>query len=56
MSEEGELFELISESTHDKLGCKVCAVAVRDDDGAFWDYAASSRVGAETTVFFVARC
>ena len=41
VSEEGELFELISESTRDKLGCKVCAVAVRDDDGAF-RYAASA--------------
>jgi diguanylate cyclase (GGDEF)-like protein len=41
VTDEGELFELICESSRDKLGCKVCAVAVRDDDGAF-RYAASS--------------
>ena len=27
VTDEGELFELICESSRDKLGCKVCAVA-----------------------------
>ena len=41
ISEEGELLELINTTARDKLGCKVCAIAMRGDDGAFRFTAAS---------------
>jgi diguanylate cyclase (GGDEF)-like protein len=46
ISEEGELLDLINTTACDKLGCNVCAIAIRGDDGAF-RYTAASGLTAE---------
>jgi hypothetical protein len=41
ISEEAELLDLVNTTTREKLGCKVCAIAMRGDDGAY-RYSATS--------------
>ncbi|MGO9581325.1 MAG: diguanylate cyclase [Acidimicrobiales bacterium] len=41
ISEEAELLDLVNTTTREKLGCKVCAIAMRGDDGAYRYSAAS---------------
>ena len=46
ISDEGELLDLINKTARDKLGCNVCAIAIRGDDGVF-RYSATSGLSAE---------
>ena len=46
ISDEAELLDLINVTARDKLGCNVCAIAIRGDDGVF-RYSATSGLSAE---------
>ena len=46
ISDEAELLDLINTTARDKLGCNVCAIAIRGDDGVF-RYSATSGLSAE---------
>lgn len=46
ISEAGELLDLINTTACDKLGCNVCAIVIRGDDGAI-RYTAASGLTAE---------
>ena len=41
ISEEAELLDLVNTTSREKLGCKVCAIAMRGDDGSY-RYSATS--------------
>ena len=46
ISDEAELLDLINTTARDKLGCNVCAIAIKGDDGVF-RYSATSGLSAE---------
>jgi diguanylate cyclase (GGDEF)-like protein len=46
ISEEAVLLDLINTTACEKLGCRICAIAIRGDDGAF-RYSATTGLGAK---------